>query len=50
MKFTTLEVNQGDSFLLEADSKKILVDTGKDIDESRDFLLMNNNCIDYLYC
>ena len=42
MKFTTLDVKRGDSFLLETDSKKILVDTGDNKDECRDFLLAKN--------
>lgn len=39
MKFTALQVKEGDSFLLETSRKKILVDTGKDKDECRDFIL-----------
>jgi metal-dependent hydrolase (beta-lactamase superfamily II) len=39
MKFTALPVKEGDSFLLETSGKRILVDTGKDENECRDFIL-----------
>lgn len=39
MKFTALPVKKGDSFLLEISRKKILVDTGEDKNECRDFIL-----------
>ena len=42
MKFTALPVKEGDSFLLETSRKKILVDTGLDENECRDFILNKN--------
>jgi Metallo-beta-lactamase superfamily len=49
MQFTAIPVSKGDSFLLQSNSKYILVDTGEDSIEVRDFLLGKSiECLDLI--